>query len=437
MEISPLLLAAASTGLVIIMLAVGVPVWASLGVTGLIGVILLQTWSKTMSLLAYFPFSVMETYTWTVVPLFVWMGHMAFFGGISHGAFDIGRAWLGRLRGGLAMGTIFACALFGACCGSSVASAATMGRVAIPEMKASGYNNKLAAGTVAAGGLLAIMIPPSITLVIYGVITETSIGQLLIAGIIPGFLSALIFMLGIFFITWRRPEQAPPVRIQITWRDRFMVLRKGYGIVVLFTVVLGGIYLGIVTTTEAAALGVLAAFIIVVATQRRGIFKITKDSAQETLGTTAMLFLIIIGASLYTWFMVTAGVPQALARWVATLNVSPYIILLLFLSVYIPLGCFLDPQSIQIITLPIMFPILVGQLGFNAIWLGVLTVKLIEISLLTPPVGLNCFTIAGVAPDIKLTDVFVGSSWFIAFEGISFGLLLAFPALSTWLPELM
>ena len=437
MILSPTTLAILSVVALIVLLAAGLPIFVSLGIVGLIGIGLLSGFSTALGMLRETPYSSNAEYLYLVIPLFVLMGHLAFNAGVTNQAFEIGRKWFSKMPAGLALATICACAFMGAACGSSVAASATMGRVALPEMLRKGYNRQFAAGCVAAGGLLAIIIPPSVVLVLYAVITDTSVGACLLGGFVPGIITAVIFMIGISVMLHFKPGMAPPTE-SFTWKERFVCLKGAWGIVVLFAIVIGGMGVGVFTPVEAAAGGVVAALLMLLfKPDRQGLAAQLNESMIDTVRTSVFIFIIMISAALYSNFLVRAGAGKAISLAIANLNVPPILVVIAALAVYLPLGCFLDPASCLLITLPILYPIVVKDLGFNPIWFGILVTKMIEIGLLTPPVGLNVFTIAGVAPEIPLEEVFRGAGVFIIFESVTIALLLAFPILTTWLPSLM
>ena len=424
---------------IIFMLILGTPVWATLFSAGIIGLGMVEGFSSALAQLKSMPYVHTAEYTLVVVPMFIVMGHLAFAAGLSRNAYEVGRKWFSRFPAGLGLATILGCGAFAGACGSSVATAATMGRVAIPEMNALGYDKKLAAGTVAAGGVLGILIPPSIILVFYGTLTETSIGGMLVGGIIPGILTILVFMLGLVWLSWRNPSLCPAPE-SYSWKERFRSLKNFWGIAVLFTIVMGGIWGGVATPSESAGLGALAAMIMMIMANKEGvraIFANLAEALRETMHTCAMIFLILIGSYVYSFFITLCGVPDEINQWVAGLQMSPILIVIMFLLFLVPLGCFLDPFSILVITLPISFPVVVDTLGYNAIWFGILCTKLIEIGCITPPVGLNVFVIAGIAPDVPVQDIFQGSLWFVLFEAVTIGILMLIPALSYWLPNSM
>lgn len=365
-DISPTLLVAISIPILLGLLALGIPIYLSLGLVGVLGTVLLVGPPAGLSLLGAKAFTTVSKYQLWVAPLFILMGLVAFHAGLTRGAFDTVLKWTSRLPGGLAIATVMACAMFGACCGSSVATAATMGSVAIPEMRAAGYDKKLACGCAASGGLLAYLIPPSIILVIYGVITQTSIGALLIGAILPGIVSTIVFSIGIMFQVRRNPNIAPPTR-GYPWRERFIALRGTWPIALLFLIVIGGIYFGVATISETASLGALAAIVLLLLNKRREAGKALKGALLDTLQTTSMIFIIIICSVLYGWFLVTGGIPTAISLWITSLDIPPILVLLLTLSFFLPLGCILDDLPCLLITMPLLHPVLVGQFGFSCV----------------------------------------------------------------------
>ncbi len=434
---NPNILVFCSVVTLLVLLGLGVPIYVSLALVGFFGTALLSGERIAFGLMGDMPYGLTSVYLFIVIPLFIFMGHIAFNAGVTKKAFEVARKWFSRLPGGLAVATIAACGAMGAACGSSVAASATMGRVALPEMFKSGYDKRLACGCVAAGGLLSIIIPPSVTIVIYAIITDNSVGACLIGGLIPGLITTLVFMTGISLLFMRDRSMAPPAQV-FSWRERFIAIKDVWEIVVLFVVVIGGMYGGIFTPTEAAAGGAFGSFLMLISRVRgRRLRRAIGESFGETVRTTVFIFIIIVCAGIYSNFLVRAGVAASLSEWIVTLNVSPMTVLLLALAMYIPLGCFLDPTSCMLITLPILYPIVVNQLHYDPIWFGILVTKMIEIGLITPPVGLNVYTIAGVVPEVPLVDVFLGASWFIAFEFVTIAILIVFPGLTAWLPNVM
>jgi len=425
-----------SIPLVILLLILGTPVFASLGITGLIGVILIDGLDAALLQLRTFPYVNTASYLLVVIPLFIIMGNFAYSSGMTRDFYNVGHKWLSRLPGGVGITTIAASGLFAACSGSSVATAATMGTVAVPEMERLGYDSKLACGVVAAGGTLGVMIPPSVLLVFYAVITEVSAGHMLIAGIIPGIVSVSIFMAGILFMAWRDPSLAPSPE-KVTWRERLVSLKGLWSMILLFVVVIGGIYIGWFTPTEAAAVGATMTFTLMLLGKRREggrLWPMIIDCFTSTLRTTAMVFIVIIGAGLYAHFLTLAQVPQKVCAWAAGAPIPPLAVVAIFSLLYIPLGMFVDSFSVMLITLPIMFPVVVDVFGMSPIWFGVLSTMLCEIGLITPPVGLNVYVLAGVVRHVPLPDIFRGCFPFVIMQFITAAVLFFFPELATWLP---
>jgi len=425
-------------GFVVLLGLIGlrVPIAFALTLVGLGGLVILSGTDATFALLASQMYSSVANNTLSAVPLFLLMGYFAYHAGLTRACFDTARLWLARLPGGLAIATVAGCALFGACAGSGVAAAGAMGRVSIPEMLRYGYDRKLACGSVAAAATLAVLIPPSIVMVVYAILTEVSIGRLLLAGYIPGVLSALILMAMIMYRVSRDPSLAPAVPIKITWSDRLRSLKDIWGITLLIGLVLGGIYTGFVTATEAAAIGALGAFILMITAKQltRATFR---DSMLETARTTGMIFLLLVGASIFTGFMAISGVPQLLAETIVEGKYSMWTVLLIICVAYLFLGMFLDSISMMLLTLPVLLPVLKG-LDMDLIWFGIIVVKLVEIGCITPPFGITVYVVKGVVGNsVPLEDVFRGIWWFLAMEILTLVILIMFPAISTILPDTM
>ena len=420
--------------LLIVLLAIGMPIAFSLAISGTIGIIMLDGFDVGVYSLGIYPFGFLRSWLLVAIPLFILMGSHASLAGVTSRAYEFAYRWLSKLPGGLAMASVAACAAVAATSGSSVATAGMMGAIAIPEMKRYGYDMRLASGATAAGGLLGILIPPSIILVIYGSITETSVGKLLIAGILPGVLTAAVYMVGISVIVSLRPSLAPQAP-RFSWRERIRSVRKIWEVTILFMTVVLGIYLGIFTPTEAAAVGALVALIMALLRNVKAPSRIL-PAFSSTAQSTVMILAICLGASIFAQFLTLSGIPRWISEVIAHLQIHRFCILTLCLAVYIPLGMFLDTVSILLITMPIIFPIITA-VGYNPIWFGVLVVKLEEISLITPPVGINVYVIKGVAPDIPLNDIFMGIIPFLVMEIVVIALLIAFPEISLWLPSIM
>lgn len=425
-------------GFVVLLGLIGlrVPIAFALTLVGLGGLVILSGPDATFALLASQMYSSVANNTLSAVPLFLLMGYFAYHAGLTRACFDTARLWLARLPGGLAIATVAGCALFGACAGSGVAAAGAMGRVSIPEMLRYGYDRKLACGSVAAAATLAVLIPPSIVMVVYAILTEVSIGRLLLAGYIPGVLSALILMAMIMYRCSRNPSLAPAVPIKITWADRLRSLKDIWGITLLIGLVLGGIYTGFVTATEAAAIGALGAFILMITAKQLN--RVTfRDSMLETARTTGMIFLLLVGASVFTGFMAISGVPQLLAEAIVEGKYSMWTVLFIICMAYLFLGMFLDSISMMLLTLPVLLPVLKG-LDMDLIWFGIIVVKLVEIGCITPPFGITVYVVKGVVGNsVPLEDVFRGIWWFLAMELLTLGILIVFPDISTILPDTM
>jgi tripartite ATP-independent transporter DctM subunit len=373
-------------------------------------------------------------YTLSVIPLFILMGNFVARAGLAHELFAAAYAFIGHFRGGLAHATVAACAGFGAICGSSIATAATMSKVAYPSMKKLGYSDSLATGVMAAGGTLGIMIPPSTIMVIYGIITETNIGKLFAAGVIPGILTALLMMGAIVYMTSKDPEHAPAGK-RSTWSERWAALRGIWGVVLLVFVVLGGIYGGLFTATEGAGFGAAGAFLFALA-RRRLTWKILFQVLVESARTTAMLFTLLIAATIFANFVNFTTMPNDLKEWITHLGLSPVLIITAMMFIYIVLGTVMEELTMVLLTIPLFFPI-VTALGFDPVWFGVLIVMIVQIGLISPPVGMNLFVINTLLPKVGLSNIFKGCWPFVLVMIFVLGLLIAFPQLSLWLPSLM
>ena len=415
-----------------VLLVSGMRIAYATALCGLIGLWALRGYEPAAGIAGLMPFAESSHYALLVLPLFVLMGYLAHHAGITRNIYWTARQWFGHLPGGLAIATIFGCAGFAAACGASTASAAVMGRVSLPELKRFGYNQKVAAGCVAAGGTLATMIPPSVIMVIYGFIAEQSIGALLLAGILPGLLQALTYSLMLYIRFRINPALGPSVS-GIGWPERIRSLRGTWGIMVLIAVVLGGIYTGFATPTEAAGIGAFGAFLMALPRMRRGDLW---TALRETARTTAMMFAIIIGVLIFVRFLAFSGLPGALVDTVLELDVNRYVVLIGILALYLVLGMFLDGIGMLLLTIPIVLPA-VTALGFDPIVFGVLVVRMIEIGLITPPVGLNVFVLKGVAPDIPTGHIFRGCGWFVAVDLVNVAILVLFPGIILLIPRTM
>ncbi len=416
------------------LMALRVPIGVSMGLVGVAGFALMSGVGPALKLVAMSPIRTVTDLSFAVIPLFLLMGAFTTASGMSRELYRASNAWLGHLPGGLAMATIAACAGFGAICGSSVATAATFSNVALPEMRRYGYSDRLATGVIAAGGTLAILIPPSVIFAIYGLLTDQDIGKLFVAGILPGLLATALYMLTIQIQGWIQPGLYPKGR-HTPWAERWSSLKDVWAVALLFLFVIGGMYAGMFTPTEGAGMGAGGAYIIAVA-RRRLSFQQTLECLVQTLRTTAAIFTILIGALLFGYFLTITQTPQHLTEWLVGLNVGRYTILFLLMGIYLILGCILDAMAMVILTVPIVFP-LVMQLGFNPIWFGVIIVMTVELALITPPVGMNVYVIKGVTKDVSLSTIFRGVAPFILTDVVRLAILIAFPVISLVLPNQM
>jgi tripartite ATP-independent transporter DctM subunit len=416
------------------LIAFGVPVALSLGLVGIIGYALINGLASMLFIAGSGPFEAIFPYSLSVIPLFLMMGVFSAHCGLSTDLFQAANALVGRFKGGLATATIFACAGFGAICGSSLATVATIGRVALPEMRAAGYDDRLSAASIAAGGTLGVMIPPSILLIIYGLLTEQSIGKLFSAAIIPGILAALLYAICVAIVVRLDPKLvglASTDKPRLEWN----IIRKAWPVFAMFVVVIGGIQLGIFSPTEAAAVGAAGALLLAFA--RRSLNRSSLMSAmRETVELTGMIFFIIIGAALFNFFIETTGLPQHLIGLVEQSGLSAFAALILIVVFYLILGCFMDSMSIIMLTIPFVFP-LITALGFDPIWFGILVVTVAELGLITPPIGMNLFVVQGVSRDLSSMTVIKGIVPFILADCVRLALLITIPSLALYLPSQM
>jgi tripartite ATP-independent transporter DctM subunit len=417
-----------------LLLFLGMPIGIAMGMIGFAGFAYLRGFDSALGVLTTVPYTTFASYSFSVVPLFILMGAFCFYAGLSKDLYDAVNKWLGHLRGGLAMATVGGCAGFAAVCGSSVATAATMGAVTLPEMKRYGYDPALATGCVAAGGTMGILIPPSVGFIVYGIITEQSIGKLFLAGFIPGILEAVFYIITISIICRINPKLGPSGP-RSTWIERIGALKKTWVVLLLFLIVLGGLYFGIFTPTEAGGAGAFGAFIFAFG-RRKLDWHTFKGSLLETLRNTAMILIIVLGAMIMGYFLAISRVTFVIADTIGGLAVNRYIILTSILVFLLFLGTVLDAPAMILLVTPIFYPIIM-KLGFDPIWFGVIMIRMCEIALITPPVGLNVFVITGVAKDVPMYTVFRGIVPFLIADICEVTLLVAVPQLSLFLPNLM
>jgi tripartite ATP-independent transporter DctM subunit len=428
--------AAASLGFValFVLMLLRVPVGMAMGLVGVVGFGYIVDWGPALKNVGHTTARTVTDYNFAVIPLFLLMGAFATTSGMSRELFRAANAFVGHLRGGLGIATIAACGGFAAICGSSVATAATFSRVAYPEMRRYNYPQSFATGVIAAGGTLGIMIPPSTVFAVYGLITEQDVGKLFIAGVIPGLLAISMYVLTISLIGAVRPGYLPSGP-RSTWGERASALRDVWATLLLFAFVIGGLYGGLFTATEAAGAGAGGAFIIGLARgrlSRAGIMR----SLLETTRTTAAVFTVLIGAILFGYFLTVTQTPQKLTELLTGLGLGRYGVLTLMMLMYLVLGCLMDALAMIILTVPIVFPV-IKELGFDPIWFGVIVVMTVELGLIHPPVGMNIFVIKSVIDDVRISTIFYGVLPFIVTDLIRLVILIAFPVLATWLPSHM
>lgn len=426
----------------LVLIVVGFPIAIAMGLVGTIGFALLVNLDAAMAMIAMVTYETGLAYGLSVVPLFILMGNFVTRAGLSDELYAASNALLGHRKGGLAMATVVACGGFSAVCGSSLATAATMANVSMPSMRRFGYSKSLAAGSIAAGGTLGILIPPSVILVIYGLMVEEDIGKLFIAGVLPGLVGIFFYLGAVKFTIWRDPTAGPPGS-RASWRERWKALSGVWGVILLFLLVMGGIYGGIFTPTEAAGIGASGAFLFALL-RRRLTLSLFYDSLIQSVRTTAMIFSILIGALIFANFINMADLPTLLIAWVNSFNLSALTVILLIMLVYVLLGCILESLSMILLTVPVFYP-LVASLDFGGhvspetvlIWFGIIVVVVTEISLITPPIGLNVFVLKGVLPEITTSTIFKGVTPFWVADILRLTLLVMVPTVSLFLPSLM
>ena len=428
----PITLGILSLGVLTLFLLTGMRIAFATAICGFIGLWSMRGYDAAAMLSATTVYGHLTSYNLLVLPLFILMGYFAYYAGITRDLYWAARQWFGHLPGGLAIATIFGSAGFAAACGASTASAAVMGRVALPELKKYGYDMKVATGCVAAGGTLATMIPPSVLMVIYGFIAEESIGALLLAGILPGLLEASSYIVMLMIRFKINPSLGPPIP-RVPWGERFSALTGVRGMVVLIILVMGSIYSGIATPTEAAGVGAIGALLMAIPRMKGKDFW---HACLETARTTALIFAIVAGVLIYVHFLGFTGMPAAVSTWIVSLDMSPMMVLICILALYLVLGMFLDGIGMLLLTVPIILPT-IRELGINPIVFGVLVVRMIEIGLITPPVGLNVYVLKGVAKNVSMSDMFKGCGWFVLVDIINVAILLAFPQIILLIPSTM
>jgi tripartite ATP-independent transporter DctM subunit len=425
------LVAGIGFALMFALMALRVPIGIAMGVSGVVGFGLIAGFTPALNLLANVPLSVVTDYNLSVIPMFILMGALCSTAGMSTELFAAGLAWFGHRRGGLALAGIAACGGFAAINGSSVATAATMSQVALPEMRKAGYDPGLSAGLIAAGGTLGIMIPPSVIFVLYGIMTETDITKLFFAGVVPGLMAIAFYSLVVVFLALRHPHTMPAGRLH-DWSERLRSLRELWSTLLLFLVVLGGMYAGWFTVTEAAGVGAAGALLIGLVRRRLGRAEI-KAALVESLRVSSSIMLIVVGAYLFGYFLTITQFTQKAVDVLVHLPIGAYGVLALVMVGYLILGAVMDELAMILLTVPIVFPAMM-QLGFDPVWFGVIIVMAVTFGMICPPVGMNVFVINSIARDIPLVRIYAGTMPFIAVDLVRLVVLCAFPVLSLWLP---
>jgi tripartite ATP-independent transporter DctM subunit len=432
---NPMMVGALGTGVLFILMFLGLHVGVAMFLTGFIGLGVLTTMYTGVSILGISPFATTSSYMFTVLPLFILMGLIAYEGGLVTELFDGLYKMVGSLPGGLAIAVIWWCAAFAAITGESLAASIIMSKIAFPEMKRCKYDVRLAAGTITSGGTLGILIPPSAGFVLYGIITQTNIGALLISGIMPGLLLTVLFTVSIY----SRVKLNPALAIagpRYSWRERLDGARYAWPVVVMFVIVIGGIYIGFFTPIEAGAVGVFLAFVLVLI-KRKASIKNLVPAFRDTVQATGMVFTILIGAMVYNYFLATSQLPMQLADIVSAAGLSKYVVFLGVAIILLILGCLMDVPAMILLTMPILFPIMM-KVGFDPIWFGVVSVLLSEAGAITPPVGMNAYVVAGILKgEVPLWDVFRGIWPFFYMVLVCLALITIFPQICLFLPNLM
>jgi C4-dicarboxylate transporter, DctM subunit len=435
--VDPLTIGYLGCGAFVGLICLRVPIAYAMAIVGTLGLFAIYDLSAVFKFVPFELYSHTSTFTLSALPLFLLMGYLAFHADLAKDSYEAAKAWFGKVPGGLAVGTVYACAIFGACSGSSLAECAVFSKISVPEMIKNGYNRKLSLGVVAAAGGLDVLIPPSILMVIYGVMTETSIGQLLIAGILPGVLYACVFAVAIALVCWWKPELAPRIaEVDTSWRAKWIAVKNLWAVVVLFGLVLGAIYTGWTTPDEAAAVGVVGSLALL-AYRRRLSWLTVKGATIESAKAAAMIFLLLGAAAIFAKFLSVTGVIATLTQAVTALGLSFWAFILALMLLYLVLGFFLDAISMMVLTIPLVAPLITAH-GQSPIWFGVFISMMMVIGAVTPPLGLNCYVMkAAMGDQVELNEIFAGALPFVGLMLLIAALLAAFPAISLWLPSMM
>lgn len=419
-------------GVMLLLVVMRVPVAVAMALVGFIGLGLIRNWNSALSMVSSVIYESGFQYLLSVLPLFILMGNLLTESRMSRDLYKASYAFLGHFRGGLAMSTVAACGGFGAISGSSLATAATMSKVAYPEMRRLGYSKELASGSIAAGGTLGILIPPSIIMVVYSILTEQSIGKMFAAGVLPGILAIGCYLLAVRWVVLRNPE-AGPSGTKMTWPERFHNLSKVWAVLSLIITLMGGIYVGLFTPAEAAGIGAFLAFLF--ALFRKSLtWRILFDVVVESGRTTGMIFFIMMGALILANFINFTSMPDELQKFISDFDISPILVILIMCVIYVILGCVLESMSMILLTVPIFYP-LVQSMGMDLIWFGIIVVVVTEISFITPPLGMNVFVIRALIPDLTTGQIFKGVSPFVFADLIRLVILILFPSISLYLTQ--
>ena len=431
---SPFAVGLIGIALLFVLFALRMPIAFIMALVGFAGFSYLVSPEAAFRVVSKDLYNTFASYSLSVIPMFVWMGFLAFHSGISTRLYTAAYKLVGHVRGGLAIATQVACAGFGAVCGSNTATAATMGAVSLPEMRKYNYDDSLATASVAAGGALGVLIPPSVIFIVYGVATQQSISKLFIAGIIPGILLMLLYMATVYLLTWRNPNLGPPGP-RASWKERISVVGKSiWEILIVFSLSIGGLFAGWFTPTEAGAVGAFGVLIVSLA-ERQLSWEGFKKSLADTTRTTAMIMLLVAGAVIFGRFMAISQIPFVMADWAGSLPIPPFAVMAIMLVIYLILGCFIDALALILLTIPIFYPVAVGILGYDPIWFGVIIVMVMAMGVITPPVGMNVYIVKGIAGDVPLESIFRGIFPFLGALIICIAVLIAFPEIATFLPR--
>jgi C4-dicarboxylate transporter, DctM subunit len=432
----PMAIGAYSVVAMLVLMGLGVHIAVSLAGCAICGLLLTSGWKITSSLVANSLYNGVSDYSLALIPLYIIMGSVAGVSGIVEDAMKFANKWFGGVRGSLAMTTVACCAFFAAVCGSSAATSVAIGKVMIPEMKRYGYDNKLATGTVASAGTLGILIPPSLVMVVFGIMTNTPIGHLFVAGIIPGILLAAFFMIGIGVYVHIKPELAPPAQ-KFSWNERFASIKYLWGVGSIISIIWIGIYGGIFTATEAGGIGAFLAFLfLLVRRSLRDAWNELMEAIPDAVQSTAMIFITMVTATLFSKFLTLAGVMDSLLTYMSSSAWSPVMTIVMIYIVIMIMGCFMVAMAVLMLTAPLATTLLTG-IGYDPVWVGIIMILLFELANITPPVGLNIYVVKGIAPDVPMEHIFSGAFLFMVITTLFIILLTVFPVIVTWLPSMM